>query len=47
LAIVRDLSQLYGGAVRLDQSELGGLRVVLELPGSFDDFDRRPPSEME
>ncbi len=47
LAIVRDFSQLYGGAVRLDQSELGGLRVVLELPGSFDDFDRRPPSEME
>lgn len=33
LAIVRDLAQLYGGATRLDQSDLGGLKVVLELPG--------------
>lgn len=32
LAIVRDLAQLHGGYVRLDQSELGGLKVVLELP---------------
>jgi len=36
LSIVRDLAQLYGGAVRLDQSELGGLKVVLELPGHYE-----------
>lgn len=32
LAIVRDLAQLYGGFVQLDQSELGGLKVTVELP---------------
>lgn len=32
LAIVRDLVHLYGGEVRLDQSNLGGLTVMLELP---------------
>ncbi len=32
LAIVRDLVQLYGGDIRLDQSDLGGLKVVLDLP---------------
>ena len=32
LPIVRDLVQIYGGSVRLDQSELGGLKVLLELP---------------
>lgn len=33
LAIVRDLADLGGGAVRLEDSPLGGLRAVLELPG--------------
>lgn len=33
LSIVRDLAHLYGGTVRLDASELGGLKVILELPG--------------
>jgi signal transduction histidine kinase len=32
LPIVRDLAQLYGGEVRLEDSRLGGLRAVLELP---------------
>ena len=32
LAIVRDLAELYGGAVRLEESELGGLAAELELP---------------
>jgi signal transduction histidine kinase len=32
LPIVRDLVQLYGGKIRLGQSDLGGLRVQLELP---------------
>jgi signal transduction histidine kinase len=32
LPIVRDLVHLYGGEVRLDQSELGGLKVLLDLP---------------
>lgn len=32
LPIVRDLAQLYGGSVRLDQSALGGLKVMLTLP---------------
>lgn len=32
LPIVRDLVQLYGGVVRLGQSQLGGLAVRLELP---------------
>lgn len=32
LAIVRDLVHLYGGEIRLDQSNLGGLTVMLELP---------------
>lgn len=34
LAIVRDLVTLYGGRVWLERSPLGGLRVVLELPGA-------------
>ena len=33
LSIVRDLAHLYGGAAQLDKSELGGLKVILELPG--------------
>jgi signal transduction histidine kinase len=32
LAIVRDLAELYGGAVVLEASPLGGLRARLELP---------------
>ena len=32
LAIVRDLAELYGGSVRLDDSPLGGLRARLSLP---------------
>lgn len=32
LPIVRDLAQLYGGAIRLEQSPLGGLKAVLTLP---------------
>ncbi|MFA5900978.1 MAG: HAMP domain-containing sensor histidine kinase [Hyphomicrobium sp.] len=32
LPIVRDLAQLYGGSIRLDQSTLGGLKVILTLP---------------
>jgi signal transduction histidine kinase len=34
LAIVRDLTELYGGSVQLDTASLGGLRVVLVLPGA-------------
>jgi signal transduction histidine kinase len=32
LAIVRDLAELYRGAIALDSSSLGGLRVQLKLP---------------
>jgi signal transduction histidine kinase len=32
LPIVRDIVQLYGGSIRLDQSDLGGLKAVLDLP---------------
>jgi signal transduction histidine kinase len=31
LPIVRDLAQLYGGEVRLEDSARGGLRAVLRL----------------
>ncbi|MDQ5941207.1 MAG: hypothetical protein QG572_20 [Pseudomonadota bacterium] len=34
LAIVADLAQMYGGGIVLQDSPLGGLRVVLTLPGS-------------
>ena len=35
LAVVRDLAQLYGGALRLDEAAaLGGLRAELRLPAS-------------
>jgi signal transduction histidine kinase len=33
LSIVSDLAVLYGGALKLDVSALGGLKAVLELPG--------------
>jgi signal transduction histidine kinase len=33
LAIVRDLADLYGGSISLEQSEAGGVRARLELPG--------------
>jgi signal transduction histidine kinase len=36
LAVVRDLAELYGGALRLDEAEaeLGGLRAELRLPAA-------------
>jgi signal transduction histidine kinase len=33
LAIVRDLAELYGGSIALEESTAGGLRARLELPG--------------
>jgi signal transduction histidine kinase len=39
LPIVRDLVQLYGGKIRLDQSGLGGVKVVLDLP-TFSQIER-------
>lgn len=36
LTIVRDLAELYGGDVSLGRSELGGARVVLQLPKGSD-----------
>ena len=32
LAIVRDLTEAYGGSIRLSHSTLGGLRVTLNVP---------------
>lgn len=32
LAIVRDLAELYGGSISLEESPLGGLRVQVSLP---------------
>jgi signal transduction histidine kinase len=32
LAIVRDLAELYGGSIALEQSPMGGLRARLQLP---------------
>jgi len=32
LAIVRDLAELYGGSISLDESPLGGLRARISLP---------------
>jgi signal transduction histidine kinase len=32
LSIVADLSAIYGGSLRLDESPLGGLRAILRLP---------------
>jgi signal transduction histidine kinase len=34
LAIVRDIAELYGGAVRLEASPLGGVAAILTLPRS-------------
>jgi signal transduction histidine kinase len=34
LAIVRDLAELYGGGISLDDSALGGLQARLSLPGA-------------
>ena len=34
LAIVRDLAELYGGSISLDDSPLGGLRARLSLPAA-------------
>jgi signal transduction histidine kinase len=33
LSIVRDIIEVWGGGMQLQGSELGGLRVVIELPG--------------
>jgi len=33
LAITRELAELYGGALQLEGSTLGGLKVTVELPG--------------
>ena len=35
LAIVRDLVEIYGGFISLDDSRLGGLRVRLSLPPGY------------
>jgi len=32
LSIVRDIAELYGGAISLGRSSLGGLRAELDLP---------------
>jgi signal transduction histidine kinase len=34
LSITRELAELYGGSITLSRAEMGGLRVVLVLPGS-------------
>jgi signal transduction histidine kinase len=34
LAIVRDLAELYGGSIALEQADAGGLRAMLRLPRS-------------
>jgi signal transduction histidine kinase len=34
LAIVRDLAELYGGSIALERSPEGGVRAVLQLPGT-------------
>lgn len=34
LAIVRDLAEMYGGSIELDQSPFGGLSVALDLPAA-------------
>ena len=34
LSIVRDLADIYGGAVSLEDAPAGGLRAVLELPAA-------------
>lgn len=36
LSIVREMAQLYGGAVELQTAPLGGLRVVIDLPAAGD-----------
>lgn len=36
LAIVRDMAELCGGTIILDNSRLGGLRATLRLPGADD-----------
>ena len=36
LSIVAELARIYGGSVKLDKSELGGLAARLTLPASGD-----------
>ena len=42
LAIVSDLAELYGGALRLDGSALGGLAAVVDLPAARAGREARP-----
>lgn len=41
LSIVNELAELYGGALTLDRSAMGGLRARLLLPMAQGDFGRR------
>ena len=43
LAIVRDLSELYRGAIHLSNSPLGGLRVTMHLPSARQPGSGSPP----
>jgi signal transduction histidine kinase len=46
LPIVRDLVQLYGGTIKLGDSELGGLMVRVELPRFINSRSRLPQREL-
>lgn len=40
LSIVHDYVELYGGSIRLDKAEIGGLKVVLSLPGVLSEWQK-------
>lgn len=40
LAIVRDVADLYGGSISLEQGSMGGLAAILELPGAESSTDQ-------
>ena len=42
LAIVRDLAELYGGSIELNDSGMGGLRVSVLLPVAWVSARKRP-----
>jgi two-component system sensor histidine kinase KdpD len=42
LAIVRGMAEAMGGSVIADQSPLGGLRIVVDLPGGAAPVDEHP-----
>ena len=44
LAIVRDLAELYGGSIELDDSGMGGLRVSVLLPGGLGECAKTLPT---